>query len=132
MKKVMMIILLGLMIQSLQAETTIHNTNFLKIYQWELVGKGIKASGTTHSLEQAKMLLKMASQDVVVVSSTVTSYYISMEELKHNNTLYKYTWSVAGKGFSASGITLSEKEARALIKRISITSIQEFKLITKQ
>ncbi|PCH76694.1 MAG: hypothetical protein COB98_05490 [Flavobacteriaceae bacterium] len=132
MKKLMMLIVIGVMVQSLQAETASHNKSYFKIYEWEVIGKGIKITGTTHSLEQAKYFLKMASQGEIVISSTIKSYAISSEELKQNKTLYKYTWSVAGKGFNASGSTFTLQESRQLIKRISGTSIQEFKLIKKQ
>lgn len=127
-----MVFVMGLMIHTLQAGTIKDTPLFIKVYQWEIVGKGMKAAGTTSSLEQAQQLIKMARQGTIIESSTITSFYVSLNELNNNNNrIYKYTWSVSGKGFRASGSTLTEKEARQLIKRISVTSIPTFKLIEK-
>jgi len=131
MKKLMMVFVIGLIMHTLQAGTIENTPSYIKVYQWEVVGKGIKASGTSSSLVQAKKMVKMASQGSIIESSTVTSYYVSIIELQQQKRIHKYTWSVAGKGFHASGVTLSASAARRLIKQISATSIQEFKIIEK-
>jgi len=105
------------------------NRNMIvEVFDWNVITEKGNYSGTSLSLETAKRMIALVSQDEIILSKTVESYYQLASELAERNNR-KFVWEVETLNGRAKGFASSEFKAKQMIALVSTGTIVSYKII---
>ena len=105
------------------------NRNMIvEVFDWSVTTEKGNYAGTSLSYEVAQKMIALVTQEEVVLSKSVESYYQLASELANRNSR-KFVWAVATTNGNAKGYASTEFQAKKMIALVSTGEVVSFKII---